>query len=326
MNSNVLVSVIVPLYNVERYLTECVDSILNQDYKNLQILLINDGSPDKSGEIAETFSEIDGRIEVFHRLNEGVSNTRNFGLTKAKGSFVVFVDSDDVLLPSFISYMINIVNTTGADFGMSKQVATSIKEESITVNELFDILSPEDATCALLYPDIAIGCWNKIYKTSFLKDNNITFPTNFYMGEGLNFITTVSQLANKVGVGKKKVYYYRTDNADSATTKFDIKKLDNAFKAIDNINLNLVLKTAKVRKALNFHLWWTNFYALQLVIASRQEDKFIKEVNLYCSFLKQNAYDIFKADVSIKMRIKIILIGISPLLTVKSLIFLRKIS
>lgn len=322
MNNDVLVSVIVPVYNVENYLAECLDSILNQKYKNIEVLIVNDGTPDSSGDIADRFSLFDERVKVFHRANQGVSYARNFGLSIASGKFVVFVDSDDVILPNYIDYMLTIAISTGADFCMSTGVATN-KKTGYTLDNSFKILSPEEATCSLLYPEIVIGCWNKIYRTCFLIDKNITFPTDFYMGEGLNFITTVSQLSNKIGVGNQKLYYYRTNNVDSATSKFSINNIKNAFKAISNIDNKLFLKTPKVRKALDFHLWWTYFYALQSVIAADKQKKYFNELKSYSFFLKSNALNMLKSDVSKKMKIKIILIWIAPVRIVNLSILLR---
>ena len=101
MNSP-LISVIVPVYNVENFLHECVDSIINQSYSNLEIILINDGSSDKSGEICEIYALKDSRIKVYHKKNGGLSESRNMGLDHATGSYISFVDSDDYVHSRFI--------------------------------------------------------------------------------------------------------------------------------------------------------------------------------------------------------------------------------
>ncbi|GAA3656717.1 glycosyltransferase family 2 protein [Flavivirga jejuensis] len=312
MESSCLISIVIPVYNVDKYLRECLDSVLNQRYKRLEILIVNDGSTDKSGQISDEYALRNSRIKVFHNENSGVSCARNFGLNKVTGDYVVFVDSDDIILPNFVDYMLYIVKNTGAEFCMSKYVSNT-KDVDVSNDKSFTVLSSEEATCTLLYPEIPIGCWNKIYKVSLLRDNNITFPTDFFMGEGLNFITTVSQIANKVGLGYGKVYYYRKDNFDSATTSFNIRKIDNAFKAIYNIKKKLILRTPKVNKALDFHLWWTNFYALQSMYKANQMKKHKEEVNFYSSNLTSGALNMLTAKVSFLMKLKIILIWVSPL-------------
>lgn len=100
-----LVSVIVPIYKVERYLKECVDSIINQTYKNLEIILVDDGSPDKSGEIADSYAEKDGRVRVIHKENGGLSDARNVGIESAKGEYISLIDSDDYISQYFIEIM-----------------------------------------------------------------------------------------------------------------------------------------------------------------------------------------------------------------------------
>lgn len=105
-----LISIIVPVYNVEDYLKECLNSIINQIYKNLEILLIDDGSSDKSGEICDEFAKNDSRIKVFHKQNGGQSSARNLGLDKSKGDFISFVDSDDVLGENFIQKLYDMAS------------------------------------------------------------------------------------------------------------------------------------------------------------------------------------------------------------------------
>lgn len=113
---NALITVIVPIYNAEKYLRRCLDSILNQTYKNLEIILVNDGSTDMSGQICEEYSCVDERIEVFHKENNGVSETRNCGLNNAKGEYIFFVDSDDYLPLESIEKLYLVSREYNADY------------------------------------------------------------------------------------------------------------------------------------------------------------------------------------------------------------------
>lgn len=321
--SDCLVSIIVPMYNVEAYLPECLNSILNQSYANIEVILINDGSPDNSCKIAFDYSKRDQRIIVYDRTNKGVSSARNFGLGKVTGDYVIFVDSDDVLLPNFVEYMLTLATNSKSEFCLSKFVAINKSYIDNKTSDSFEILNAEDATCLLLYPEIAIGCWNKIYDTNFLKRNEICFPTNFFMGEGLNFITKVAQLSNKVCVGEKQVYYYRRDNENSATKKFNIKKIDNAFKAIDNIRNNLIIQSDKVKQALDFHYWLTNFYALHSIVTSNEESYYKNELKKYYTYLKRNAISMISSEISFKMKFKVFLIWLFPLSILKKIVLLK---
>ena len=105
MNNTDLISVIIPVYNVEQYLNRCVDSVINQTYKNLEIILIDDGSTDNSGKICDEYSQKDKRVKVIHQKNMGVSNSRNKGINIAKGKYITFVDSDDVLNCQYIEFI-----------------------------------------------------------------------------------------------------------------------------------------------------------------------------------------------------------------------------
>ena len=110
-----LVSVIVPIYKVEKYLNKCVDSIINQSYKNLEIILVDDGSPDKCGEICDKYAEKDSRVKVIHKENGGLSDARNAGIDIAKGDYLLFVDSDDWITSNICEVLIKNANDNLSD-------------------------------------------------------------------------------------------------------------------------------------------------------------------------------------------------------------------
>lgn len=241
MNNTKLVSIIIPMYNVELFIHKCVNSVIEQTYKNIEIILIDDGSPDKSGDIAEELAITEKRIKVIRTKNNGVSSARNLGIKLSKGDYLVFVDSDDYLSPDYVDYMISMAIQSDAEFVMSKNCrlfpSKSIEHDEVIDN--IEIWSAEKAASELLYPGkIEIGCWNKLFLKTFIIDNNIKFPETLYMGEGLNFIINAAQKANKICVGSRKVYNYRKDNQQSATTVVNIPKYINALRALDNINKN----------------------------------------------------------------------------------------
>lgn len=111
---NDIISVIVPVYNVEKYVAACIKSILSQTYQNFEVLLVDDGSSDTSGNICDEFAKIDSRIRVFHKHNGGPSSARNYGLRYARGGYITFVDSDDSILPNFLEQLYNILNESHA--------------------------------------------------------------------------------------------------------------------------------------------------------------------------------------------------------------------
>src|SRR5690606_12518940 len=120
-----LVSIIIPVYNVELYLRECLDSVCRQTFRNLEIILINDGSPDHSGEICEEYSSQDERIKVIHKKNGGLSDARNAGLNIATGDYIAFIDSDDVIDQDFIQILLEVLLNSGASISMCDYITFS---------------------------------------------------------------------------------------------------------------------------------------------------------------------------------------------------------
>lgn len=110
-----LVSIIVPVYNREAYVEQCINSLINQTYKNIEIIVVDDGSTDRSGEICETFASEDVRVKVVHQENGGVSHARNVGVSHAQGEYISFVDSDDYVTPEYVEYLLGLLETKGAE-------------------------------------------------------------------------------------------------------------------------------------------------------------------------------------------------------------------
>ena len=162
-----LISVIVPVYKVEQYLDECVQSIINQTYNNLEIILVDDGSPDLCPAICDKYVEIDHRVVVIHKQNEGVCSARNAALSIAKGDYIGFVDGDDYLAPDYAEYMIDMAFRNDADFALSQNCYSKERENQIAEDSI-KCLTPEAATVLLLSPRIVVGCWNKMFKRSLI--------------------------------------------------------------------------------------------------------------------------------------------------------------
>ena len=247
-----LVSFIVPCYNVELYVEHCINSIINQKYRNIEIIPVDDGSPDKSGIILDKLAEQDSRIKVIHKENGGVSSARNTGIEEASGDYVVFVDGDDYIADDYTDYMMNMIKEYDAEMAISVNCYMFEGEKQV-LKDTISNYSPEDATTLLLGPCVVVGSWNKIYKRSLLIDNNLRFSKTQFYGEGLFFITTATQLANRIAVGNRKVYYYRRNNYSSACTKFNIENFYNGFASLDLIEKNLRIKTKKVKRMLSWH-------------------------------------------------------------------------
>lgn len=306
------VSIIIPAYNVEKYIEKCVESIVMQTHKNIEILVIDDGSKDNTGRILDELALKDERIRAVHKKNGGVSSARNTGLDMATGEYVVFVDADDYLSKDFVEYMLSIVEKTGADFCISKHFITKEGEMQFP-QQIVQTLTNVQGTALLLSPDMIVGCHNKMYSRELIEKNHLRFSTDLFYGEGLFFITTVSQLAKRIAVGNRKVYFYRKDNQDSATTRFSIENLRNGWKALDCIENKMHLKNKQIDVMLMLHKCNFSIGAVTRIKASGLKRKYSEDYKYWLSYVRENTPKlIFEKNISAYRKLLLICGCLSP--------------
>lgn len=214
-----MISIIVPVYNVEKYVRKCLDSVVGQTYEDLEILIVDDGSIDGSGAICDEYATLDERIKVFHTGNRGLSAARNLGLDNAHGEWIGFVDSDDWIEPDMYEFLLKRAKETGVDI-VECGVSRDYPRKSIKCRANNSILSGKDAEIALIKDYIRTSVWNKIYR-NFLFDN-IRFP------EGRDFediLTTHKILSNRTITGVEGLSYHYTQRNSSISQNHDIKNL-----------------------------------------------------------------------------------------------------
>ena len=275
-----LISVIIPAYNVEKYIRKCITSVVEQTYKNIEIVVVNDGSSDGTLKIIEDVSQSDNRILIVNKHNSGVSDSRNIGIKKSKGEYIIFVDGDDYLAPDFVEYMYSLAAETKGELCLSTECYTSSEEKDTALLKT-SILTAEEATSLLLSPKMYVGCWNKIFKKDIIENNNIEFLSSLFYGEGLYFITQVAQLCKRIGVGNKKVYYYRRDNISSATTVFNIQKFINGYSALAKIEENLILKSESIIGMMDFHRALFCKTAVMKILENKKQHIYKNEFSLF---------------------------------------------
>ncbi len=305
------ISIIVPVYNVEKYIRKCISSISEQTYKNIEIIAVDDGSTDESGKILDEISKGEPRIKIIHKKNEGVSAARNDGLAVATGDYVSFVDGDDYISKDYADYMAELA-ASGADFCLSTNCYMKKGEKQIEELKT-EKYSPDDATALLLSCKVIVGCWNKLYKREFLKKNNLTFSSKLFYGEGLYFIVNAAQCANFVTVGNKKVYYYRRDNENSACTNFNIKKIQNGEESLKYIEKELVGKTKAIDSALMLHMAMFHIGAAVRIKTNNLEKKYSDDYKRRLGFIRKNIFSILTDKrISLYRKILLFLGCISP--------------
>lgn len=310
-NKNLKVSIVVAIYKSENFLDKLIQSLINQTYRNIEIILVDDGSPDGSGVICDRYALQDERIFVIHKDNGGACEARNVGMEKATGEYMVIVDGDDWLETDYVEYMMMLIQTTGSDMAMTDKIFTTRDRNQTQVDKV-ETWTAEEAACAIIYPRIPIGPWNKIYSTKLLRDNNITFSVK-WSGEGLYFSCMAAQHANHVGVGHRKVYNYRLNNVNSGLTHYNLQMGLNALENIKYIKNNTYIESKKLQTACNWHIWKNYGYVLFLIIATDSK----KENNVLYKDCRKNLLIrlpsvLAKSEVPVGSKLKMILLSFFP--------------
>ena len=223
-----LISVIVPVYRVEEYLERCVKSILSQTYKNLEVILVDDGSPDQCPAICDACAEKDARVKVIHQENKGLSGARNAGIDAASGEYLAFVDSDDYVSPHFIEELYQLLQDTGCAIGQcrfSYVKGDGLVEES---DSAFCIYRGESLMEQLYGPEEKATCfvvaWNKLYRAELFKETGIRYPEGrIHEDEATTY--RLFHEAKKLAFLDRALYGYYTENGGSITSVFSAKRL-----------------------------------------------------------------------------------------------------
>lgn len=311
MDNKILVTLVVAIYKSENFLHKLLDSICNQTYKNLEIILVDDGSPDNSGDICDAYANQDNRIHVIHQKNQGACAARNAGIDKASGEYILIIDGDDWLEEDYVEYLLNLAVSTGSDMAMTDKIFTTIDRTQIR-NDYSEIWTPERASAAIVYPEIPIGPWNKLYSMKVLNAHNLRFTTK-WSGEGLYFSFMAAQLSNQVAVGHKKIYNYRLNNLNSGLTNYKLEMGTNALENIHYIKEVSIIRTEYMMHAIDWHIWKNNYFVLYLIIATNSVEENRALYSACANYLRKNLIGtVLKSKVSPKEKVKMILKSISP--------------
>lgn len=302
-----LISVIVPVFNVEKYLDECIESICNQTYCNLEIILVNDGSTDNSLEICKKWEHIDDRICVLNQENAGLSAARNAGIDIAKGDIIAFVDSDDKLLPWMYQRLYetmkkNQTKIVVCDFsvldeeGKNKECGRNLNSKQLSVEEYYDLMY--DKEMGMYVPFVV--AWNKLYRKEVFKE--IRYP-NERIHEDSFIIHRLIYDAQKISWINDKLYIYRMRKNSIMKENFSIKKFDEAYAIIDRIHflqdkgINWKVLNKIVSSCIGNGIWLWKLAKKKNYLETRETEEFFK--------LIKNEYVLWEKDFSL-MPLKIV--------------------
>lgn len=308
-----LISVIIPVYKVESYLEKCISSIVNQTYTNLEIILVDDGSPDRSGEICDVWAEKDHRIKVIHKQNGGLSDARNAGMKIATGELLGFVDSDDWIEPDM--YQLLYENLVANDCDISACGVQMDWEDSTPSRILTKhgscVLSAEDAMRAIIEESwLKQPVYYKLYRTELVKD--ILFPVGKCHEDVFWSYQAVGR-AKMVCVFDRPCYHYTQRNGSIMGESYSLKRLDSLEAKVARVqymqvNMSLLVSLAKI------DLWFSCIYAKQMLMRFCDRDANDAGSAIINSILKRypvKLHDVNFINMRFKQRIWFVLSKIS---------------
>lgn len=308
--NKIKISVIVPVYNVEEYLVECIDSILGQTFEEFELILVDDGATDGSGTICDMYAAKDQRIKVLHKKNGGLSSARNAGIESALGEYIAFIDSDDVVHPDYLKDMVFIAEKEGADlvacsFIRGEQCvwhdAEKAKDENLDIRLGLEILNRMNDN------DVVVTvAWNKLYHRKFFKDYALRYPEG-KIHEDMFLTPQILYHADKMVITNHKLYFYRQRPNSIMSAAFSLNQLQvleaiefriSFFKQIESSLLVIHEYESYVRKLIEM-------YGKMRMESSDQFAIYMKE-------LKYKAREIFKSKevfskLSVKYKVKLFL-------------------
>ena len=285
-NSNILISVIVPVYNAAEYLPNCIKSILAQTYRNLEIILINDGSTDESGSICDEYAQKDKRITVIHKKNGGVSTARNTGLDRATGQYIGFVDADDTVMPDMYEKLFDTINKHSKHIAVCGHIRFHVEGpvEKREQREIPESLTVQESLEYLLSNRYFEGfLWNKLFDVGLVSgENKLRFDTDLNNCGDLLFVNQCFLRSNGVSYIPKALYNYRLNN-EGLTRAYTPKRRTEllAWKRIYKANNR---QSSKIKDLVYFRYFEAvvNLYRMAVLSKESERAKYYKKTAIKC--------------------------------------------
>lgn len=299
-----LVTVVIPVYKVEKYIDKCIESILNQTYSNLEIILVDDGSPDNCGKICDNYIEKDVRIKVVHKENGGLSDARNAGIDIANGKYITFVDSDDYIDSEYVELLYKTIKKDKSDMAISShkviyENGTILKKAT----EEESILKPKEVLKRILYDDgIDLSAWAKLYKIELFEE--IRYPKGRLFEDAATTYKLVDK-CKKISIISKSTYNYIIRRNSITNVNFSEKKMDLII-STEEMCSYIKKKYPDLEMAANRRLMYAYLSTLTQLIKSNKKNEKV-EKKLY-GYIKQNSKMILR-DKNVPKRDKVAIIS-----------------
>ena len=254
------VSVIVPVYKVEKYIGQCIESILSQTFKDFELILVDDGSPDSSGAICDQYAQKDTRIQVIHKTNGGVSSARNYGIEKSTGTYLCFIDSDDIVSATYLEDF----GTNAVESDWYMQGYKKVKSGVIVESHNFSLCNSSDYWTVLAYSEdnciINSPCF-KLYRSSIVKKYNIRFDSHTSYGEDHLFSLDFALYTRNIHYSEASGYLYRLSETESLTQRV-VPYKEITYYAMQAVNKQHLIKQrehSEIYSAAVDRILFTNF-------------------------------------------------------------------
>ena len=303
-----LISVIINVYNGEKFIKKCLDSVINQTYNNLEILIINDGSTDNTLELCEEYKERDKRIKIITQNNKGLAESRNVGIENSNGEYLYFVDVDDFISEDVIEYLYNLCKKY--EVSMATCMSMDIYDynyEIKNIEEKIRIISGKDMLKKiLLSEDRAVTIWNKLFKKELFNNNRFENKTI----NDMTITHKIAILADKIAYSNQiKYYYLRHRESVTANESKNVRRyIDKYEVAIDRYNYIKNIYPNFIENEIGLIRVITVLYLTK----SKEVEQFLKEKNVINLFRKLFSFKILFSNIKLKEKIKIYLFAINP--------------
>ena len=284
-----LISIILPIYNIENYLPKCMESLFAQTYRNLEFIMVDDGSSSKCAKLVDDYLKIDDRVVVYHKENGGLSDARNYGIAHAKGEFMTCVDPDDFVDCDYVEYLYEILKKYKTKMSIAQHRVRydngKVKENGTSGDELIET---EKCIKRMLYHDVIdTSAWGKLYHRSLFE--NVKYPKG-KLFEDIGTTYLLMMQCEKIAVGYESKYNYVFHNNSIVNGTFNLKKLDlleMTDKMAEDVKENFpMLANATLRRQV-----YARFSTLNQMLNTTEHEKEKKEIIAY---IKENSWEIMK--------------------------------